>query len=130
MKNIFMNEIKEFWSLVNKFYFCNFILVTSLLASIVLAFTIQFKTESLQDKISQTQEQISFYRDQISLLEVEWTYQTRPERLRDLSTRYLKDNGYTLASQIKNGETMEKYYFATYGNGAAVEVASNKEVEL
>jgi len=25
---------------------------------------------------------------------------------------------------------MEKYYFATYGNGAAVEVASNKEVEL
>jgi len=104
--------------------------VTSLLASIVLAFTIQFKTESLQDKISQTQEQISFYRDQISLLEVEWTYQTRPERLRDLSTRYLKDNGYTLASQIKNGETMEKYYFATYGNAPAVEVASNKEVEL
>jgi hypothetical protein len=122
MKDIFMNEIKEFWYSLNKFYFCNFVLVTSLLMSIVLAFTIQFKTESLQDQMAQTEEQISFYRDQISLLEVEWTYQTRPERLRDLSARYLKDNGYTLASQIKNGETMERYYSANYQRDLAANV--------
>lgn len=109
-----MNEIKEFWQSLNKLYFCNAMLVGSALASIVLAFTIQFKVEALQDKMVETQAQIAFYHDQISLLEVEWTYQTRPERLRDLSSRYLKDNGYTLASQIKNNDTMEKYYLASY----------------
>ena len=119
-----MNEIKEFWQSLNKFYFCNAMLVVSALASIILAFTIQFKVENLQDKMVETQAQISFYKDQISLLEVEWTYQTRPERLRDLSSRYLKDNGYTLASQIKNNDTMEKYYLASFQKG--VDVASNK----
>ena len=109
-----MNEIKEFWQSLNKLYFCNAMLVGSALASIVIAFTIQFKVEALQDKMLETQAQIAFYHDQISLLEVEWTYQTRPERLRDLSSRYLKDNGYTLASQIKNNDTMEKYYLASY----------------
>ncbi len=119
-----MNEIKEFWQSLNKFYFCNAMLVVSALTSIILAFTIQFKVENLQDKMVETQTQISFYKDQISLLEVEWTYQTRPERLRDLSSRYLKDNGYTLASQIKNNDTMEKYYLASFQKG--VDVASNK----
>jgi len=119
-----MNEIKEFWQSLNKFYFCNAMLVVSALESIILAFTIQFKVENLQDKMVETQAQISFYKDQISLLEVEWTYQTRPERLRDLSSRYLKDNGYTLASQIKNNDTMEKYYLASFQKG--VDVASNK----
>ena len=119
-----MNEIKEFWQSLNKFYFCNAMLVVSALASIILAFTVQFKVENLQDKMVETQAQISFYKDQISLLEVEWTYQTRPERLRDLSSRYLKDNGYTLASQIKNNDTMEKYYLASFQKG--VDVASNK----
>lgn len=119
-----MNEIKEFWQSLNKFYFCNTMLVVSTLASIVLAFTIQFKVENLQDKMVETQAQIAFYKDQISLLEVEWTYQTRPERLRDLSSRYLKDNGYTLASQIKNNDTMEKYYLASYQKG--VDASSNK----
>jgi len=121
-----MSEIKEFWRSLNKFYFYNSMVVLSMLVSIVIAFAIQFKVESLQDKMLESQAQIAFYRDQIALLEVEWTYQTRPERLRELSSRYLKDNGYTLASQIKNNETMEKYYLASYRNdqGAVVEDAS------
>jgi len=123
-----MNEIKEFWQSLNKFYFCNTMLIASTLASIVLAFVVQFKVEALQDKMAETQAQIAFYHDQISLLEVEWTYQTRPERLRDLSSRYLKDNGYTLASQIKNNETMEKYYLASYQkNGEVVASSASSE---
>lgn len=129
-----MNEIKEFWQSLNKFYFCNAMLIGATLASIVLAFVIQFKVESLQDKMVETQAQIAFYHDQISLLEVEWTYQTRPERLRDLSSRYLKDNGYTLASQIKNNETMEKYYVASYqqknGEEVALNVSGEKKVSF
>lgn len=112
--NEFIKEIKDFWKDLNKFYFCNTMLITATLASIVIAFVVQFKVESLQDKMVETQAQIAFYRDQISLLEVEWTYQTRPERLRDLASRYLKDNGYTLASQIKGSDAMEKYYLANY----------------
>ena len=118
-----MNEIKEFWQSLNKFYFCNAMLVASALTSIIIAFTIQFKVEALQDKMVETQAQIAFYHDQISLLEVEWTYQTRPARLRELSARYLKENEYTLASQIKNNETMEKYYLASFQKG--LDVASN-----
>lgn len=125
-----MNEIKEFWQSLNKFYFCNTMLVVSALTSIILAFTIQFKVENLQDKMVETQTQISFYKDQISLLEVEWTYQTRPERLRDLSSRYLKDNGYTLASQIKNNDTMEKYYLASYSKGAQMAANDNSVTRI
>ena len=105
-------------------------LVVSALTSIILAFTIQFKVENLQDKMVETQTQISFYKDQISLLEVEWTYQTRPERLRDLSSRYLKDNGYTLASQIKNNDTMEKYYLASYSKGAQMAANDNSVTRI
>lgn len=125
-----MNEIKDFWQSLNKFYFCNTMLVASTLASIVLAFTIQFKVESLQDKMVETQAQIAFYHDQISLLEVEWTYQTRPERLRDLSSRYLKDNGYTLASQIKNNETIEKYYLASYRKGQQAALSESNVISF
>ena len=40
---------------------------------------------------------------------------------------YLKDNGYTLASQIKETEKLEKYYLAIYQNSEAEEVAANPE---
>lgn len=126
--NEIINEIKDFWKALNKFHFCNAMLITSTLASVVIAFAIQFKVESLQDKMVETQAQIAFYHDQISLLEVEWTYQTRPERLRDLASRYLKDNGYTLASQIKNNETMEKYYLANYQRGQELAVNVNDDI--
>ena len=84
-----MTEIKEFWRSLNKIYFCNIMLATSVVASIIMAFTIQFKVENLQDKMVNMQTQIATYKDQISLLEVEWTYLTRPNRLRTLANRYL-----------------------------------------
>ncbi len=97
-----IKQIAQFWNSLNKYYFCNFAVVASVLVAITIAFSVQFKVESLQDQMAETEGQIAFYQDQITLLEVEWTYLTRPERLRDLTSRYFKDNGYTLASQIKN----------------------------
>ncbi len=120
-----MNELKQFWNSLNKFYFCNVVAVASVVASIVIAFTVQFNVEALQDKMADTQAQIVAYKDQISLLEVEWTYLTRPERLRTLASRYLKDNGYTLASQIKDSGAMEKYYLANYEKGEQLASASD-----
>ena len=77
-------------------------------------FGVQFRVEALQDEMLKAEGEISAYEDNIQLLEVEWVYLTRPERLRVLSANYLKDNGYALASQIKNEDKMEKYYLANY----------------
>ncbi len=109
-----MKEIKNFWKSLNKIYFCNFALVASLMLVILVNFAVQFKVESLQDRIENMQSEISAYKSEISLLEVEWAYLTRPSRLRSLSEKYLQNNGYTLASQIKGSAEMEKFYQASY----------------
>lgn len=119
--------MKELWHSINKFYFSNIMLVATIFCSIVIMFTVQFKVEALQDEMSQAESDIIEYEDKIKLLEVEWVYLTRPERLRTLANIYLKDNGYTLASQIKETEKLEKYYLAVYQNSEAEEVAANAE---
>lgn len=119
--------MKELWNSINKFYFSNIMLVATIFCSIIIMFTVQFKVEALQDEMSQAESDIVEYEDKIKLLEVEWVYLTRPERLRTLANIYLKDNGYTLASQIKETEKLEKYYLAIYQNSEAEEVAANSE---
>lgn len=109
-----MQELKEFWTSLNKFYLTNSAIITAVFLSIVFMFIVQFRVESLQNEISQTETDISSYEDKIQLLEVEWVYLTRPARLRTLASNYLKDNGYTLASQIKDVDRLEKYYMASY----------------
>ncbi len=97
-----------------KFYLTNSALISGIILSIILMFVVQFKVESLQDEIAKAENEIASYQDQIQFLEVEWVYLTRPERLRTLATNYLQNNGYALASQIKNVDDLEKYYLATY----------------
>jgi hypothetical protein len=106
--------MKEHWASINKFYFFNIAVLTAVTLSILLMFGVQFRVEALQDEMLKAEGEISAYEDNIQLLEVEWVYLTRPERLRVLSANYLKDNGYALASQIKNEDKMEKYYLANY----------------
>lgn len=119
--------MKELWHSINKFYFSNIMLVAAIFCSIAIMFTVQFKVEALQDEMSKAESDIVEYEDQIKLLEVEWVYLTRPERLRTLANIYLKDNGYTLASQIKETEKLEKYYLAIYQNSEAEEVVANAD---
>jgi hypothetical protein len=97
-----------------KFYLTNSALISGIILSIILMFVVQFKVESLQDEIANAENEIASYQDQIQFLEVEWVYLTRPERLRTLAANYLQNNGYALASQIKNVDDLEKYYLATY----------------
>ena len=106
--------MKEIWSSLNKFYFANFSIVFAIIISIIFMFFVQFKVEKLQDEIAQNRINISDYEDQIRLLEVEWVYLTRPERLRQISTKFLKNNGYALASQIRGEDEIEKFYNANY----------------
>ncbi len=106
--------MKEIWQSTNKFYLANSLIFTSVFAAIILTFLVQFKVEALQDEILKTQNQIIASEDEIQLLEVEWVYLTRPERLRQLASRYLQDNGYVLASQITDSSKLEKYYLVSY----------------
>jgi hypothetical protein len=77
-------------------------------------FFIQFKVEKLQESIAKSRSQITTYEDQIRLYEVEWVYLTRPERLRQISAKYLQNNGYALASQIKGEKDINEAYNADY----------------
>ncbi|HLD76842.1 MAG TPA: hypothetical protein VI861_01780 [Rickettsiales bacterium] len=119
-----MKKFKKFIKNLNRIYLYNSILIFSLVFAIMLNLAVQFKVENLQDHIENMQGEISSYRDQISLLEVEWAYLTRPARIRDLSQKYLNDNGYTLASQIKGNDELERFYTANYEVQAS-QVAAN-----
>jgi hypothetical protein len=119
--------MKEFWQSLNKFYFANLLLVASVIFSIIFTFLIQFRVEGLQDDMVKTENEIIAYEDEIQLLEVEWVYLTRPERLRTLASRYLQDNGYALASQIKDADKLEQYYLVNYQKAEEKLLASNEQ---
>lgn len=97
---------------MNKLYVYNMLLVSAVMCSVVFMFYVQFKVENLQDRIVEAQSDIVAYEDQMKILEVEWVYLTRPERLRQLAEIYLKENDYTVASQIKDVDKLSKYYLA------------------
>jgi hypothetical protein len=119
--------MKEFWQSLNKFYFANLLLVASVIFSIIFTFLVQFRVEGLQDDMVKTENEIIAYEDEIQLLEVEWVYLTRPERLRTLASRYLQDNGYALASQIKDVDKLEQYYLVNYQKAEEKLLASNEQ---
>ncbi len=99
---------------VNKFYLFNFTIITVFIAVVTSNFIVQFKVESLQENIRGFELQISDYKKQINNLEIEWTYLTRPSRVRALADEYLQDTGYSLASQIKSGEEMSQVFAKNY----------------
>ena len=119
--------MKELWQSLNKFYFANLLLVASVIFSIIFTFLVQFRVEGLQDDMVKTENEIISYEDEIQLLEVEWVYLTRPERLRKLASLYLQDNGYALASQIKDADKLEQYYLVNYQKAEENLLASDEQ---
>lgn len=119
--------MKELWQSLNKFYFANLLLAVSVIFSIIFTFLVQFRVEGLQDEMVKTENEIIAYEDEIQLLEVEWVYLTRPERLRLLASRYLQDNGYALASQIKDVDKLEQYYLVNYQKAEEKLLDSNEQ---
>jgi hypothetical protein len=108
------SQIKELWQHLDKFYLANISVVVAVVMTVILMFAVQFKVESLQDEVVKAEGEIAAFEDEIQLLEVEWVYLTRPERLRNLASRFLQDNSYMLASQIKDESRLEQYYLVNY----------------
>ncbi len=119
-----IKKFKKFIKNSDAVQLINFSLISSLIFVIMLNFVVQFKVESMQDDIENMRVEISSYKDQMALLDVQWAYLTRPARIRELSQKYLNNNGYSLASQIKTSDDLEKYYVANYEAEAVQMVAS------
>lgn len=95
-----------------RYYLVNCCLSLAILFSVAIMFFVQFKVDNLQDQVAKVDMQISELDDEIRVLEVEWVYLTRPERLRSLSDRYLESNGYIASNQVKDTNTLQKHYIA------------------
>lgn len=79
-------------------------------------FFVQFKSNNLQAKLDVINEEIGYLKDEVKILEIEWVYLTRPERLRILADKYLENNNIKL-SQIK---TMDDIKIATNNIGKII----------
>jgi hypothetical protein len=114
-------------SKATKCYLINSVLACAVLFSIMLMFFIQFKVDGLQGGVNKIDSEISALDDEIRVLEVEWVYLTRPERLRMLSERYLQDNGYIAANQVKDAQHLQVYYTANLRKQENIAMNESKE---
>ncbi len=72
-------------------------------------FFVQFKVDKLKSNLANVNSKIYLYEERIQLLEVEWTYLTRPERIRNLANLYLKNNQNLMVQQVKNINQIAQY---------------------
>jgi hypothetical protein len=69
--------------------FLNIVAILALVGSAVYAYTIKYQTSFWAEQITKTKLEIKAERDAIAVLRAEWSFLTRPERLQQLSDRYL-----------------------------------------
>jgi cell division protein FtsL len=85
--------------------FLNILAIVSLMGSAVYAYTIKYQTSYRAEQIAKTQIEIKSERDAIAVLRAEWAFLTRPERIQQLSDRYL-DLQATTVSQIATAQSL------------------------
>jgi hypothetical protein len=117
--NIKLNTAKAY-------YITNAILALMVLISIYLMFHIQFRVNNLQEKVSEVDNKIVAYEDEIRVLQVEWVYLTRPERLRILSEKYLNNSDYIASNQVKNVDKLQPYYLSNLEKYESKQLAMNQ----
>jgi len=69
--------------------YLNIAVILALIGSAVYAYTIKYQTAFRAEQIVKTKLEIKAERDLIAMLRADWSYLTRPERMQELSSRYL-----------------------------------------
>ena len=90
----------------------NIVIFTTMLLSVFALFYMQFKFQNLEEKLLNINSEISYYENNLNLLDAEMTYLSRPERLVRLSKKYLQGNNYIATNQVKKYEALQKHYLA------------------
>lgn len=104
------NFIKNCKTNIRNNYLLNSVAAIILTLSICFTFYVQFKVDMMQNKITAAHSKIAAYEKDLKLLDIEWTYLTRPDRVRKLSKKYLKNNQIINYSQVKNFSDMRQFY--------------------
>jgi cell division protein FtsL len=88
---------------MNKFFY---LFNTSVFILIIyLLFKISYKTNDIKTEIISLQQKINKDKDDIRILQAEWTYLSNPKRIRDLSNKYL-NNKLQSSQQLKRNESV------------------------
>jgi hypothetical protein len=69
--------------------FFNVVAIVALFGSAVYAYSIKYQTAFHAEQILKMKREVKEERDAIAVLRAEWSFLTRPERLQQLSDRYL-----------------------------------------
>jgi len=114
---------------IRRYYLNNLMLSLAVMASVCLLFFVQFQVDNLQDKVDAIQAQIHDDESELKLLNVEWCYLTRPDRLRFLSSKYLQQDVNIAFNQVRNYAKLEQFSLANLkrkeDQRAAVSVSLN-----
>lgn len=70
--------------------YLNIAVILALIGSAVYAYTIKYQTAYRAEQIAKTKIEIKAERDAIGVLRAEWSFLTRPERVQQLSDRFLE----------------------------------------
>ncbi|WCR53495.1 MAG: Cell division protein FtsL [Wolbachia endosymbiont of Ctenocephalides orientis wCori] len=70
--------------------------------SVIVLFQVKLHTQSLNRELIKIKNEINLARNDMQVLQAEWSYLNNPKRLAKLAERYLKNNSLILTNQIKN----------------------------
>lgn len=86
--------------------FLNLVAIVSLIGSAVYAYTIKYQTSYRAEQIAKTKLEIKSERDAIAVLRADWSFLTRPERVQQLSDKYLPDLQATSVDRIASAQSL------------------------
>ncbi len=79
--------------------------IALLALSIFALFQVKYKVQNLRRDLAEIERQVTSDKQSIHVLQAEWAYLNRPERLKRLADQYL-DLRYVSVAQVKEGEAV------------------------
>ena len=86
----------------------NAVLVLTVLVSGFILYSLEHKTRGLERQVASLQKKIGDAREDMKLLDAEWSSLTRPERIKDMAGKYLHLQTMQAVQIVKAGELGQK----------------------